>query len=453
MRDTLSKPESLKIKPEDVDTPEKRANYTVSVVGCGHDGILVSVAFAEAGFKVICIDANQEIAKRLGKGKSTAVDTETEVKLRSLTKKGKISATSEMKTAVSQSDVVVLAGTIIINEKKKPDYSETETICKQVGTTLRPGTVVIYCGIAGYGFTEGVVKENIENASGFKVGQDFGLAYYPRLPSDDKTSELIGNEDVKVAAIEKTSLDSGAVFLGTITKKGVKKLTNIKDAELAVLFAAAQMEINTALANELGILCENLGQDCFEIIKLLDRNGLNSSVSPTFSNENIINATYLLLAAAENLEIELRLPALAIQINENMIKHAVNLTQEALRSCGKTLRRARIALLGSPKPNTAAYTFSKMLESRGARITIYEPRLEEKENADSAPSLKKTLNETVEGTDCIVILESQDQFKRLNFKKLRAAMKNPAAIIDLAGIIDQEKVEKGDFIYRSIGKG
>jgi UDPglucose 6-dehydrogenase len=67
--------------------------------------------------------------------------------------------------------------------------------------------------------------------------------------------------------------------------------------------------------------------------------------------------------------------------------------------------------------------------------------------------LKRSLKETVEGTDCIVLLTEQDQFKRLNLEKLRAVMKMPAAIVDLAGIIELQKVERKGFTYRCLGRG
>ena len=51
--------------------------------------------------------------------------------------------------------------------------------CKQVGAALHAGTLVIYGDIAGFGFTEGAVKETLENTSGLKAGVDFGLAYIP----------------------------------------------------------------------------------------------------------------------------------------------------------------------------------------------------------------------------------------------------------------------------------
>ncbi len=446
-------PDCLQIIPEEIDTLEKRAKYTVSVIGCGREGVLYAIAFSEAGFRVICTDDDQSIVKKLGKGKSAFVDDRMEVKLKSFTRSGQLGASSEPKSAVAQSDIIVMTNAVRISANGTPDYSEIEGNCKQVGTSLRRGTVVIYGSVAGFGFTEDIIKEKLENASGFKVGQDFGLAYCPVQILEDQISEAINNQELQVAATEKTSLTAASTVLGTLTKKGIRKISNIRTAELATLFTAVQREINIALANELAILCENCGQDYFEIRALLNKGNSTNFAHPTISEENYRTAAYLLLEAAESLRIKLRIPAIATQTNEEMIKHAVNLTQGALRKCGKTLRRARIGLLGLPRPKTAAHAFAKALEAKGARINIYDPTLSENEVAERAPLFKKTLNETIEGTDCVIVLTEQDQIKRLNFKKLHAAMKTPAAIVDLVGVLEQDKVEKEEFIYRSIGKG
>ena len=58
-----------------------------------------------------------------------------------------------------------------MDEQKKTDYSQIVSACKQVGAGLQKGALVIYGGVAGFGFTEGTVKETLENTSGLKVGQ------------------------------------------------------------------------------------------------------------------------------------------------------------------------------------------------------------------------------------------------------------------------------------------
>ena len=100
---------------------------------------------------------------------------------------------------------------------------------------------------------------------------------------------------------------------------------------------------------------------------------MSESFWPTTVEEENKNEAYLLLESAENLNAKLRLPALARQINEDMVKHAVNLTQDALRSCGKTLRRARVAVLGTVNQSTATSVFVKMLELKGAKVSLYDP--------------------------------------------------------------------------------
>jgi nucleotide sugar dehydrogenase len=446
-------PAVLHVNPEEMNTIEKRGKYTVSVIGCGQRGILYAVAFAEAGFRVTCTDADQSLVRRLAKGKTPFPEREVESKLKSFMRTGQLSATNELKNAVSQSDITIMTIAAKIDDKKNTDYSEAESSCKQVGAALHQGALVIYGGIAGFGFTEGVIKETLENTSGLRVGEDFGLAYNPLQIPDGRPTESISNQELKVAANDRTSLEAASTVLGTVTKKGVKQISDVKTAELAALFAVARRDANVALANELAVLCENAGIDYFETLKLLVPDTRVTGFAPTIAEEDSRNEVYLLLESAENLNIKLRLTALARQKNENMVRHAVNLAQNSLRSCGKTLRRARVAVLGTTGSRTTTDTFVKMLETKGAKVSIYDPWLSENETLDITRLFKRSLNEAVEGTDCIVVWAEHDQFKRLNLKKLRAVMKMPAAIVDLTGTIEPQKVEKEGFVYRGLGRG
>jgi len=445
-------PEVLHLKPEDIDTNEKRGKYTVSVIGCEEKGVLYATAFAEAGFKVVCTDADQTLVKRIAKGKTMFSEREIESKLKSFLRREQLSVTSELQKAVSQSDIIVMTLAAKIDDKKQPDYSEVESTCKQVGTALNRGVLFIYGGIAGLGFTEGVVKETLENTSGLRVGEDFGLVYSPIQFFDRQPSASIANQELKVAALDGKSLDSAVKVLGVLTRKDVKQISDFKTAEAALLFTIAKQDANLALANELAVFCENAGIDYFETLKLVDMH--EASFSPTFEAEEVNrNEAYLLLESAENLNTKLRLPALARKINEDMVRHAINLTKDALRSCGKTLRRARVAVLGTAKPKTATTIFVKMLEKRGAKTSLYDPLLSKNDLSDIARVLKRNMKEAVEGADCIVMLTEQDQFKRLNFKKLLAVMKMPAAIVDLTGMVEPKKVERKGFTYRGLGRG
>ena len=446
-------PDALHLNPEEIDSVEKRGKYTVSVIGCGQKGINYGLAFAEAGFKVVCTDPDQSVVRRLSRGRLPLPDREMESKLKIFTRTGMLSFTSDTKNPVAQSDIIILTIAVKIDAKKNADYSEIENSCKQVGAALRRGGMVIYGGVASLGLMEGIVKETLENTSGLKTGGDLGLAYNPAVIFDgDRPSESF-SEELLVAANDKNSLHSAAIILAILTKKGVRQIPDFKTAELATLFAVARRDANVALSNEFAMLCENAGKDYFETLEISDMGFLERNYAPSVAEESWRDELYLLLENAENLNAKLRLTTVAIQVNESMVRHAVNLMQDALRSCGKTLRRARVTLLGKTKPITSGEDLTTMLEAKGAKISLYDPLLSRNDFSDMEPASKRNLSEAVEGSDCIVILSADSQLKRLNLKNLRAMVRAPTAIIDLAGIMEPEDVEKEGFIYRGLGRG
>jgi nucleotide sugar dehydrogenase len=450
----------MQAKPEEIDTPEKRGKYTVSVIGCGQTGILTAILLADAGFKVTCVDADQTVVNNIAKGKAPFLRSEMESKLKNHAKTGRLGATSDVKEAVSQSDLIAITIPVKIDEKKKADYSELENTCKRIGSSLRRGSVVIVMSLTGIGVTEGLIKETLENTSGLKVGTDFNLAYSPSQTLHGQTLETIISQRRIVAATDKTSLNAASNILQSITKKDLNKTENMKTAEASALFEVLHQDVNVAVANELAVFCEKLGVDYLEAQKLVNVDTVNLLSFPMFANGNIQEEPYLLLEDAESLDVRLRIPSVAREINEEIVKHAIDLTKDALRNCGKTLRRAKVSLLGvSQTPNSKgppkkmAKEITEMLEARGAKVTLYDPYLSENEMGEMQPRFKKTLTESVEGADCIMILTAHDQFKHLKLGKLKLVMKKPAAIVDLEGIVEPSKIEKEHFIYRGLGRG
>jgi nucleotide sugar dehydrogenase len=449
----------LNVKPEEIDDVEKRGRYTVSIMGCGRIGVLHACLFADAGFKVICVDADRTIVDGLARGKAPFLNREIELKLKNHVKTGRLISANDVR-AVSKSDIIAITVSATVDEKKNADYSIIENSCKQVGSSLRRGSLVIVMSTTGLGVTEGLIREVLENTSGFKVGTDFGLAYSPVRVLNGQTLETLANHERVVAATEKNSLNAASTVLETIAKNGVRKVEDLKTAEVVTLFEAVQQDVTVALANELALFCEKVGVDYLEVHKLLKTSDYGTPSFPILVDGSIREDPCLLLEDAENLNLKLRIPVTAREINEEMAKHIINLTKDALRSCGKTLRRARIALLGISQvpnirgsPKKFATELAKMLEARGAKLSLYDPYFSSDELAEMQRHFRKTLTGVVEGVDCIIIMTGHDQFKRLSLKKLKVMMKTPAAIIDLEGIVEPDKVEKEGFIYRGLGRG
>lgn len=416
----------------------------MTFIGCGQRAVFLALTFADAGFKVTCTDSDQSVIKRLSKANLPLGNREAETKLKTQLKTEQIAATADM-NAASKNDIIIVAVDAKLDSKKTSDDAEVKSVCKTVGAALQKGGLVVYVGVGGFEFTENVVKETLENTSGLVAGEDFGLAYIPIL--NVEWTQTV--DDWIVAGNDKFSLNAAAQIFEAATQKPVKRVPSTKTAELALLFAAAKNDAEKALANDLAAFCENAQIDYTQTVKILSAKW--ACPEPSISEEEHRNEAYLLLESAENLGTKLRLPAVARHVNEDMVRHALNLTQDALRSLGKTVRRARVAVLGFAESGTAAGLFVELLTAKGAKVNRYDPNAAPENGKGSL--VKKTLNETVEATDCVVIVSGQESFKRLNLKKLRALMKSPVAFIDLTGGFEPSKVEEVGFTYRGLGRG
>jgi UDP-N-acetyl-D-mannosaminuronate dehydrogenase len=445
----------LKIKPETLNTTEARGKFTVSIVGCEQTGVLHAVMVADAGFKVFCVDANQTIIDHLTRGRASFLKPELQVKLKNYVKTAHINATTDIKTAISQSDAIFITTSVNIGDKQKPDYSNLEKICRQTGSSLCRGSLVIITSAVGVGVIESMVKEMLENTSGLKVGVDLGLAYSPVFNVSLKPLEKANCKRI-VAATDKNSLEAASAIMEAVVGKDVQRIESIKTAEAAALFETAQQNANVALADEFALFCEKTGIDYLEVSRLAP----SIIPSPTLTDRNSQRESNLLLEDAENSNVKLRIPKIAAEINEEMINHVTNLARDALRNCGKPLRRARISLFGISQtpnmkdtPKRTTEDLVKVLEGKGAKVSIFDPYFSNDELNEMPNRFKKNLNEALESVDCIIILTAHDQYKHLNFKKLKMVMKIPAAIIDLEGVLEPDKIEKEGFTYRGFGRG
>ena len=432
---------------------------TVSVIECNRNGLLHACLLVEAGFKVICVDSDRAVVERLSKGRIQFLKQEIEPIIRKNLENGRLQASCNIEDAVSQSSVVLVTTPAITSERGAVtvDYSSIEKTLKKLGSYLQKNTLTIITSMVGIGVTENLLKEVLESSSGFRVGVDCFLAYSPVPFSEKQTMNSLAKCRRVVAAYDKTSLEKALKIIGAVTKGETIATLNLKAAEAAVLFEAVYRSVGFAFANELALLCERTGVDYLTVKSI-------SPLTEAFYQPALDNfgekALLMLLDEAENHNIKLKIPQAAVRSSREIIKHGVSLVQEALKNCGKTLRRAKIAILGvsqtqnmTDNPKALLKTFAKILERRGAKLSLHDPYMHRKTMDIEAQPLEESLIKTVEGADCIVIFTGHDQFKRLDLEKIKFLAKMPAAIVDFEGILDPFKVESEGFIYRGLGRG
>ena len=234
-------------------------------------------------------------------------------------------------------------------------------------------------------------------------------------------------------------------------------VSDMKTAETINLFEKVYRDVNVALANEFALFCEKVGIDFIEVM-----NAANTQPYCHLPFPGIVSRLPekdLLVEEAENVNAKLRMTILARKINDGILKHTIRLARDALGQCGKTLRRAKISILGVYPPDVfrnqgfSIKELVDMLHGRGVKVKVYDSRFSYKDLKELGYPAERTLTKTVQGADCLVIAVRDNKFKRLNLKRIKLLVRMPAAIVDMSRILAPAKAEKEGFIYYSLGRG
>jgi UDP-N-acetyl-D-mannosaminuronate dehydrogenase len=123
---------AMTLTGKDLQLPEKRQELTVCVVGCGRTSLVTASLFAEAGFKIIAVDSGSHTIHQLKKRKSPFTETDIRKFIESRLKNSQFMATTNIRKAVSESNIILIAVPSSLDKKKKPDYTRLEKTCKDV---------------------------------------------------------------------------------------------------------------------------------------------------------------------------------------------------------------------------------------------------------------------------------------------------------------------------------
>ena len=144
-----------------------------------------------------------------------------------------------------------------------------------------------------------------------------------------------------------------------------------------------------------------------------------------------------------------------MRINEEARERFLKKVEEELWIVkGKTI----CALGLSFKPNTddlresVGLAVVQRLADRGAKLRIYDPQAMEKSKAH----LKDVTFcagplEAAQGADCALLLTEWDEFRALDWAKMKKVMAHPT-VLDGRNLYDPAKMRELGFTYRSVGR-
>jgi len=445
----------INLTEKDLDTAEKRSKYTLTVVGLNRIRLSTACLFADVGFKVLGVDTNKHVVNSVRKGECPIWEPKLPELLKSVVRERRLKALDNIREAVSKSHIIKIFTPVLLDEHERLDYTLLETVCKEIGLSMRKYSLIIVESTVAPGTTENILKPILEEASGFEAGEEFGLAYSPfRATTGNAIENLISYPRV-VAGINDKSLSSACAVLRTVVRGDLIRVSSIKTAETVKLFENIYRNVNLALVNEFAMLCDEFGVDFTEVKNATYCNLPN----PGLIGGNLKRDTLLLIEEAEKLGCKLKLISSALKVNDSIVNHIVKLIRKGLKACRISMRRSRIAVLGiSYKADVKEHENSKIkclidaLISKRTQVSVYDPYYTHGEMKELGYQTEKSLWDTIRNVNCIVIAVGHREFKSIDLRSIKSMVKMPTVIVDVCGVLNAEETEREGFIYLGLGR-
>jgi UDP-N-acetyl-D-mannosaminuronic acid dehydrogenase len=245
---------------------------TISIIGLGYIGLPTAAVFASRKIKVIGVDVNQKTVDTINRGQIHIVEPDLDMVVRAAVTEGYLRATTQPEPA----DVFLVAVPTPFKGDHEPDLAYIEAASKSIAPVLKRGDLVILESTSPVGATEKMVVWLAESRPDLTFPQSHGedsdirVAHCPeRVLPGQVLCELVQNDRVIGGMTPKCSAAAAALY--KIFVKGECVITDARTAEMCKLTENSFRDVNIAFANELSIICDKLGINVWELIKLANR--------------------------------------------------------------------------------------------------------------------------------------------------------------------------------------
>jgi len=442
------------MKKKLIDKIRRRKAY-LAIVGLGHVGLTTATMFADAGFQTLGVDIKREIVEMVSSGESYIKEPGLDESLRKSVKEGKLEATTNTVQAMKEADVGIVCVQTPVTESREPNQTYVQNACEAIAQGLSKGKLVVIVSTVSPGTTRGLVANTLEKGSGLRCGEDFWLVHCPeRIAVGNTLQDFVENVRI-VGGFDPESAEV-AVELFKIVTKGRILTTDCTSAEIAKVAENTFRDVNIAFANELALVCEQIGVDVMEVIRLANTHPRVNIHKPGcgVGGPCLTKDPYLLLHPVKERGFRSQIVEPSRILNDYMPDHTARLVVEALEKAGKDIEKSKIAVLGvaykgevgDARDSPAERIVGKLAEL-GAEVVTYDPYCQESFGARKT----KDVLEAVTGADCLVLVTSHKMFHELNLKKIQVLMKKKPIIVDGRRIVNPVEARKKGFMYAGVG--
>ncbi|HEY6570173.1 MAG TPA: nucleotide sugar dehydrogenase [Candidatus Limnocylindrales bacterium] len=383
----------------------------VAVVGLGYVGLPLAIAFAEAGHRVHGIDIAVPRVAQLNDRRSP-IDDVSDERLAAVLDNGSLCVIEQREASLDEMDAVFVCVPTPITATKDPDLEPVLTAASFIAQHMHAGQLIILQSTTFPGTTNGAFRTALE-ASGLVAGRDFDLAFAPERVNPGDPASAARTVPRLVGGSTPAATARAAVLLEGINDH-VVRLSSPDAAEMAKLLENTFRNVNIAFVNQLALLCERMGLDVWEVIDAAATKPfgfMRFTPGPGVGGHCIPLDPYYLSWRAREFDFTDRFIELAGDINLAMPRHVVELVAEALNDRGRSLRDARVGILGvSFKPNvrdarnSPAADVIALVAERGAEVAFHDPHVPSFEDAGGVVRESRDLGDVIEWADAIVVL-------------------------------------------------
>jgi UDP-N-acetyl-D-mannosaminuronic acid dehydrogenase len=235
----------------------------ICISGLGYIGLPTAALLANRGYQVHGVDVLPHVVDTINRGEIHIVEPDLDAFVQSAVNSGHLKASLQPVEA----DVFMIAVPTPFREDYSPDVSYVLSAGRAIAPFLKPGNLIILESTSPVGTTEQLCEEL--KKQGVNT-EEMHFAYCPeRVLPGHVMKELIENDRI-VGGLNTESTSRVAAFYKTFVKGDVLE-TNARTAEMCKLTENASRDAGIAFANELSMICDELGIDVWELIRLANK--------------------------------------------------------------------------------------------------------------------------------------------------------------------------------------
>jgi UDPglucose 6-dehydrogenase len=431
----------------------------VTMIGTGYVGLVSGACFADFGHVVTCVDKDATKIGRLKNGEIPIFEPGLDELVKDNVEQGRLFFTTESNEAIRGADAIFIAvGTPSRRGDGYADLSYVYAAAEEIAELMQGYTVVVNKSTVPVGTgdeVEAIIKRKRPDAE-FAVVSNPEFLREGAAINDFKRPDrvVVGTDDAR--AQERMRELYRPLYLNETPILFTARRTS----ELIKYAANAFLAMKITFINEIADLCEAVGanvQDVARGIGLDNRIGRKFlNAGPGYGGSCFPKDTIALMKTARDAKAPVELIETTVRVNS---ARKQKMAQKIIDVLGGTLKGKTIAILGLTfKPNTddmrdaPALDIVTTLQAEGAKIRAFDP-----EGMVEAKHLLKDVTfatgpyDCVQNADAVVLVTEWDQFRALDFARIKDALKAPI-VIDLRNIYRPDEMRALGFIYESVGR-